>query len=831
MKKNESVNVKIGKVGDAKNAKSLSLNQLSNDLFGDDEMTYHEVIRDQAVKLYLDIDYKLKKDATRKYASIFEEPSRNFDGHLWKIVNSIKRSVVEGIKTCLNRFPKWYVSNASDWDDEIISIHMVADCAFESVADCGDFVKNVVKFAEYDDMVDKSCYKTGHQSMRMIYCYTDEMDRQLVPFFERKAGKMRGVIGHVVDVCKGVDISKYLITNVHPDYMFAYVPTSKVAELVKGVVEFADEVSEDRLNYAELWEYLDLFPEVYYTDRDMWMRVGWSLGNLSKSDTMIDMYLKWSRKWKNFDEIGKERSNIKQCEGIIEKASEERDKCPTWSARIKELREMFPDKFSLIWCKYHAAEIAKKNEKDPIKKERENKLMREKFEDPSHLFYWSTFVNKWSGKVLTTLSDVVADLKTVCRYYNNSGTDEIILKEKGTYIFKQFVKFAKDNNTSIITYQPPEIPGVDEKMKLTSLVISNKSDMTYINGVDFTPNGDVPGQFNMFRGIKAKKVEVVDVNKINMILEHIFHLCEDDKDCADYMIKWLAFKLQHLGDKCGTCLILTGAEGCLKSGFCKMLMEMLIGEQYSCEVNDIDQIIAKFNSHTQNMVLIVGDEIMNFEGKYKKGISTMKNKITAKKALIERKGQDTMVVNDCASYIITTNDDNPVYIQSDNRRWFMVKCSLPNVGGTEYCKKVFAQLEDQDCVNHFYTYLMGIEVKLEDVNRARLSKSSAEKCLANDRPKYRHLEFIERCFNYSGSEAWEDGQTIFTSVAYDFMWKIIYPDEGKLSNQMKGKITRLLTNRVGRLNKKDGNEYLVINKEHMMLYALTEYQYVMFKTD
>ena len=90
--------------------------------------------------------------------------------------------------------------------------------------------------------------------------------------------------------------------------------------------------------------------------------------------------IRWCSKWKEFSKNSEYHTT--NSENLIKNASTDTEKHYKWSARLKELQDMFPAKFSKIHQKYH------KNEE---RIEVIDQSFRDKFEDVNHQYYWDDF--------------------------------------------------------------------------------------------------------------------------------------------------------------------------------------------------------------------------------------------------------------------------------------------------------------------------------------------------------------------------------------------------------------------------------------------------------
>ncbi|CAL8465956.1 g5492 [Coccomyxa elongata] len=97
-----------------------------------------------------------------------------------------------------------------------------------------------------------------------------------------------------------------------------------------------------------------------------------------------------------------------------------------------------------------------------------------------------------------------------------------------------------------------------------------------------------PDKFNLFTGKlpmshvdQEDMVTEEDLAYIQPILQHIrLHFCNGEDELADYLLNWLAFPLQHLGQKTGVAVVIKGLPGTGKGLIINHLMSAIYGEHY-----------------------------------------------------------------------------------------------------------------------------------------------------------------------------------------------------------------------------------------------------------
>jgi hypothetical protein len=169
-------------------------------------------------------------------------------------------------------------------------------------------------------------------------------------------------------------------------------------------------------------------------------------------------------------------------------------------------------------------------------------------------------------------------------------------------------------------------------------------------------------------------------------------LCSNDDKLANYINEWITTLIQK--GRTEQCIVLMGTKGCGKGSFYE-IVKLLVGDEYSSVITDINRITQRFNSVLNRKSLILLDEVVSDAGTFVKIQNDMKGKITNKKLSLEFKGVDVAFdVTNNISYIITTNGFNPVQVTEDNRRYCIIDISESEKNNRDYFGKLYEFVEN-----------------------------------------------------------------------------------------------------------------------------------------
>lgn len=152
-------------------------------------------------------------------------------------------------------------------------------------------------------------------------------------------------------------------------------------------------------------------------------------------------------------------------------------------------------------------------------------------------------------------------------------------------------------------------------------------------------------------------------------------------------------------------------QGAGKSSFWNWFGNKIIGKRWFLRINDAHHLLDnKFNYELQNKLFTLLDEAQT-NGKYITGNERMKTRITEDYIRIEMKGHEAYTVDDKNNYILLTNNEFPVKVEFSDRRYFCIECSNKLIKNKDYFKEYFEILENEEIANHFYYYLLNIDLK------------------------------------------------------------------------------------------------------------------------
>jgi hypothetical protein len=171
---------------------------------------------------------------------------------------------------------------------------------------------------------------------------------------------------------------------------------------------------------------------------------------------------------------------------------------------------------------------------------------------------------------------------------------------------------------------------------------------------------------------RYKKPTLVETSGEFPLIERILKcLCDDDEGAIRYVKHWLARKVQNPGTRNGIALLFYGFSETGK-GSLEQIMRTILGPSNCASIRNED-LLNKFNSHYIDRLLIWGDEILTKDDVYHAGVpERLKGWIDNPQVRLEHKGGVIKMVDNVASWIISTNSKLPLKLDEFDRRWTII---------------------------------------------------------------------------------------------------------------------------------------------------------------
>lgn len=208
------------------------------------------------------------------------------------------------------------------------------------------------------------------------------------------------------------------------------------------------------------------------------------------------------------------------------------------------------------------------------------------------------------------------------------------------------------------------------------------------SGIVFDPGhvGHINGKYNIWKGFSVKPIQ----GDCSLYWAHVHdNICSGDLVAYTFVRKWIAYVFQH-PNVVHTALVILGSQGVGKNMFVDPL-GFLFGPHY-IKLSNLSELLSHFNAHLKNGVLINANEAL--WGGNKKETGALKAIVTESTFLCEAKGKDAIQFSNYRHLIITSNEEWPVDLNADDRRFFVLPVSEAHKEDHLYFEAIQNQLEN-----------------------------------------------------------------------------------------------------------------------------------------
>lgn len=204
-----------------------------------------------------------------------------------------------------------------------------------------------------------------------------------------------------------------------------------------------------------------------------------------------------------------------------------------------------------------------------------------------------------------------------------------------------------------------------------------------LENVGFDPTGkDQQVTCNLWGGWPTQP----QAGKCQMLLDLLRYLCQTEAT-FDWVIKWLAYPLQHPGAKMQTTLVFHGPQGIGKNLFFDAYMKI-----YGRYAGVVDQtsIESQFNDWASGKLFLQFDEVVARVEVYHVK-NRLKSFITGHRIRINPKNRTPYEETNHFNGVFMSNEAQPVALDSDDRRHMVVKTPMEKLS-LEFYDEVHAEI-------------------------------------------------------------------------------------------------------------------------------------------
>jgi hypothetical protein len=213
--------------------------------------------------------------------------------------------------------------------------------------------------------------------------------------------------------------------------------------------------------------------------------------------------------------------------------------------------------------------------------------------------------------------------------------------------------------------------------------------------------------FNTWRPFAMELVSnyTPNMDALVMVRKHIKVLCGNDEVVANYLECWIAQMIQYPAVK-SNCPTIISKQGAGKGTLLKLICAMIGEDKYFETTTPSRDVWGDFNGRMANTFLVNLDELSRKESLECEG--KIKGLITNPRMNINEKGVKHYGIISYHRFIGTTNNEDPIKTEKDDRRNWIIRASDELIGNVEYFNKINEYINDTNVVKTCYEYFKSI---------------------------------------------------------------------------------------------------------------------------
>jgi hypothetical protein len=366
-------------------------------------------------------------------------------------------------------------------------------------------------------------------------------------------------------------------------------------------------------------------------------------------------------------------------------------------------------------------EDGKKEQKIKILGKKDKPAISKQF-DRDDSYCWYNFSKYYKTKVFASFDQLLEEAKRdVPRVLTKieSGNGFYIKKSNTTdKLLEQIEKLDKlDFPISYMETDKKSKQPVEERINFSKFYFNFQKHFSSFAEVVCKPNSEVSEeQFNTWAGFKARKVETVDMNKINPLLDFIKEIyANNDEILFNFIMTWMSFMVCCPEVAAGVTLVLIGPQGIGKNTIFDFISEYVIGDYLVVSNFGMKPFTNNFNSDLAGKRLIVVNEMASTKEEFRSGFDILKGLITERRITIEVKNGARYMIDNISCWVLMTNHRDSVIAEVGDRRNTFLEINPKYAGNIDFFDSFKKQVFNQETGNHFFTYLLSLCAQKKDI--------------------------------------------------------------------------------------------------------------------
>lgn len=258
----------------------------------------------------------------------------------------------------------------------------------------------------------------------------------------------------------------------------------------------------------------------------------------------------------------------------------------------------------------------------------------------------------------------------------------------------------------------------DRSVPLSRYWMSDPKRRSYAEVRFYPKKIEDPSVLNLWRGFKVKANANPDPKgkkAVDDLLGHAFeNICEQKDELFNWLIGFFAHLIQKPWEKPRVAVVFRGRKGVGKNVFIERI-GYLLGRYHVLAANP-RYIIGNFNGHLENCLLLTLDEAFWSGDKRAEGV--LKDLITGRTMLIEKKGFEPYVAQSFNRTVIIGNDEWLVPASHDERRFAVFEVGNKRQNDFQFFDSLIKGMENYQGYEYLFHYLNSFDLSKVNLDLA-----------------------------------------------------------------------------------------------------------------
>lgn len=255
----------------------------------------------------------------------------------------------------------------------------------------------------------------------------------------------------------------------------------------------------------------------------------------------------------------------------------------------------------------------------------------------------------------------------------NRRWSKITIHGNVEYLDKEASEFTTFTKQNLFDETSDQVVRVGKSTILLAQAWLRDPDHARFTGVVVEPVDYDGPAYNVWRGFQVSPKDG-DATIFETYVRDV--LCGGDEGLAQWVTMFLADIMQHPTEPSpSTAIAMRGPQGAGKSFLQERILTPILGQRYVQKVDEAERMFSRFNRSLFGSTVIACEESI-FHGSAQMA-SKLKSFISSPSWMYEEKHKATMQAKNVSRIIATTNNEQAVHIDLDDRRWTVIEVAQP----------------------------------------------------------------------------------------------------------------------------------------------------------